>query len=75
MVDCAAVRGKTTCWIKRSSILVVIDEPDIQDMVAIMLEEPGYDVLSMGDGAAKSSQMPKTPPSSRPPATMATSSW
>jgi hypothetical protein len=68
MVDCAAVQGKTTCWNKRSSILVVIDEPDIQDMIAMMLEETG-------DGAAKTKQMPKTPPSSRPPATLATSSW
>ena len=74
MVDCATVRGKTTFWNKRSSILVVIDEPNIPDMVAIMLEEPGYNVLSMGDGAAKSSQMSKTPPSSRPPATLAASS-
>ena len=74
MVNCAAVREKTKCWNKRSSILVVIDEPNIPDMVPIMLKEPGYDVLSMGDGAAKSSQMSKTPPSSRPPATLAASS-
>lgn len=31
-------------------ILVVDDEPDIQEMVAMMLEDAGYEVLTMGSG-------------------------
>ena len=37
-------------------ILVVHDEPDIREIVAIMLEEGGYDVATTGDGVVETVQ-------------------
>tara|TARA_E500000331_G_scaffold262782_1_gene253744 strand:+ start:447 stop:569 length:123 start_codon:yes stop_codon:yes gene_type:complete len=35
------------CPNNKANILVVVDEPDIQHLVSLMLEEPDYKILSI----------------------------
>ena len=55
-------KGRRSCTIQRARILFVDDEPGMREMVAMLLSEEGYEVLTAVDGLDALAQLRSVTP-------------